>query len=148
VEKTHHSTLLIFTPEITPRVEFTFELIFKTILGIDLIFTKNSDEFLQSDLPKINYSQTNLSSGLFLKANDLLFQKNISNQETDVVEYQEMKLFFPTSGDSFLPFDPFAIISTIGFWCRPRRTRIFSESVKRSCSSVLSDRYSSYLETR
>lgn len=106
----NHSSLLIFAPEITPRVEYTFELIFRTILGIDLVFTTNLGEFLQSALPKINYSQTNLSSGLFLKAHSLLFQKTISVQEIEVVEYQQMQLFFPTSGDSFLPFDPFACV--------------------------------------
>jgi hypothetical protein len=124
VEKTHLSTLLIFTPEITPRVEFTFELIFKTILGIDLIFTKNSDEFLQSDLPKINYSQTNISSGLSLKAHSLLFEKNIAVQEIETVEYKQMKLFFPTSEDSFLPFDPFAC----AFYLVSRYEEYISES--------------------
>ncbi|MDO8929619.1 MAG: polysaccharide deacetylase family protein, partial [Bacteroidota bacterium] len=89
-------------------VEYSFGLIFKTILGIELIFTTNQDEFLQSDLPKINYSQTNLSSGSFLKAHSLLFEKNIAVQEIETVEYKQMQLFFPTSKDSFLPFDPFA----------------------------------------
>lgn len=108
MEKAQHTKLLIYSPEISPRVEYTFELIFKTILGTSLIFTTHPEEFLQSALPKINYSQTNLSSGLFLKAHSILFQKTISVQEIDVVEYQQMKLFFETSGDSFLPFDPFA----------------------------------------
>lgn len=100
--------LLIFAPEITPRVVYTFELIFKTILGTDLIFSSNPEEYRQSALPKINYSPTNLSSGLFLKAHSILFDKNITVQEIEIVEHQQMQLFFPTSGDSFLPFDPFA----------------------------------------
>ena len=108
MEKAQHSTLLIFAPEITPRVEYTFGLIFQTILGIELIYTNSPDEFVQSVQPKINYSQTNLSSGLFLKAHSLLFQKTITDQEIEIVEYQQMQLFFPTSKDSFFPFDPFA----------------------------------------
>lgn len=108
MEKIHHSTILIFVPEITPRIEYSFGLIFKTILGTELSFTTNTAEFLQSDLPKINYSQTNIFSGLFLKANDLLFQKSIFYREIETVEYKQMLLFFPTSEDSFLPFDPFA----------------------------------------
>ncbi len=124
MEKIHHSTILIFVPEITPRVEYTFDIIFKTILGTELIFTTNTDEFLQSDLPKINYSQTNFSSGLFLKANDLLFQKSIFDQELELVEYQQMQLFFPTSGDSFLPFDPFAC----AFYLVTRYEEYLSES--------------------
>lgn len=124
VEKIHHSTLLIFVPEITPRIEYSFGLIFKTILGTGMSFTTNTDEFLQSDLPKINYSQTNFFSGLFLKAHSLLFSKTINVQEIETVEYQQMQLFFPTSGDSFLPFDPFAC----AFYLVTRYEEYLSES--------------------
>jgi len=103
-----HQKVLIFVPEINPRIEYTFGFIFQTILGVDIIFTSNQSEFLQSKFPKINYSETNLSSGLFLKAHSLLFEKSISDQEIDMIEYNHYQLFFPSSDDSFLPFDPFA----------------------------------------
>jgi hypothetical protein len=108
VENTTHTQLLIFTPEITPRIEYSFGFIFQTILGSELIFSSNPEEFRQSTLPKINYSPVNLFSGLFLKAHSILFEKTISAQEIEIVEYQQLQLFFPTSTDSFLPFDPFA----------------------------------------
>ena len=63
---------------------------------------------MQSNLPKINFSQTNFSSGLFLKAHPILFDMNIDEQEIKEIEYNRLRLFFPTSDDSFLPFDPFA----------------------------------------
>jgi len=103
-----HSTVLVFVPEITPRVEFTFEFIFRSILGAKIVYTTKQNEFIESNLPKISYSPVVLSSGLFLKAHSILFEKNISAQEIEIVEYQQMHLFFPTSADSFLPFDPFA----------------------------------------
>jgi len=96
-------------PEITPRIEYSFDLIFRNILGIDLVFSTNPEEYKQSELPKINYSQTNFSSGLFLKAHPILFEKSIDVQEIETIEYQQMQLFFPASTDSFLPFDPFAM---------------------------------------
>ena len=96
-------------PEITPRIEYSFDLIFRNILGIDLVFSTNPEEYKQSALPKINYSQTNFSSGLFLKAHPILFEKNIVVQEIDTIEYLNMQLFFSTSNDSFLSFDPFAM---------------------------------------
>ncbi len=108
MEKAQHPKLLIFAPEITPRVEFIFKFIFQTILGIEPVFTSNQSEFLQSGLPKINYSPTNLSSGLFLRSHSLLFEKSILTQEITEVEYLGNRLFFPSSDDSFLPFDPFA----------------------------------------
>jgi len=109
VEKAQHTKILIFVPEITPRVEYTLGLIFQDILGIELIFSTNVDEFQQSALPKINYSPANFSSGLFLKAHPILFEKSIDVQQIETVEYLQMLLFFPTSDDSFLPFDPFAM---------------------------------------
>ena len=120
----HYSTLLIYSPLLTPRVEYSFDLIFKTILGIELIYTTNSEEFLQSALPKINYSPINLNSGLFLKSHSLLFEKTISVFEIEVVSYQEMELFFPTSEDSFLPFDLFAC----SFYIVTRYEEYLSES--------------------
>jgi len=108
VENTNYIKLLIFAPEITARIEYTFEFIFKNILGVDLVFSSNQEEFQKSELPKINYSANNLLSGLFLKAHSILFDKNIPAQEIEIVEYQQLQLFFPTSNDSFLPFDPFA----------------------------------------
>jgi hypothetical protein len=109
VKNTQHTKLLIFAPEITTRLEYTFGLIFQDILGTELIFSTNADEFQQSVLPKVNYSGSSFSSGLFLKAHPLLFEKNIGAQPIETVEYLQMRLFFPTSGDSFLPFDPFAM---------------------------------------
>ena len=108
MEKTYHSTLLIYCPTVTPRVEYTFNLIFKTILGVELIYISNQEEYKQSALPKINYSNTSLDSGLFMKAHGLLGEKTIVDHEIEIVEYQNMQLFFPSSADSVLPFDPFA----------------------------------------
>lgn len=75
---------------------------------MDINFTINQKDFLQSDLPKINYSQTNISSGLFLKAHSILFEKSIAEQQITEIEYQQIRFFFPSSNDSFLPFDPMA----------------------------------------
>jgi hypothetical protein len=108
VENQPTSKILVFAPEITPRVAYSFRFIFQTILGNELTFTSNPEEFKQSTLPRINYSSTNFSSGLFLNAHPLLFEKNIVDQEIKTVEFHQLKLLFPTSVDSFLPFDPFA----------------------------------------
>ncbi len=110
MEKTPDNTLLIYVPEITPRIKFTFEFIFQTILGVGVVFTSDSNEFVQSGLPKINYSPASFSSGLFLKAQPILFEKNLFEREIAEVDYLGNRLFFPTSIDSFLPFDPFACV--------------------------------------
>jgi len=124
VEKTYNSTLLIYCPSVTPRVEYSFNLIFKTILGVKLIYLSNKEEFFKSTLPKINYSNTNLNDGLFLKANPLLTEKTINAHEIEIVDYQDMQLFFPSSADSILPFDPFAC----AFYIVSRYEEYLSES--------------------
>lgn len=108
MEKTVKPSLLIYSPVITPRVEYAFDLIFHTILGIEVSYTIREQEYLKSTLPRINYSKTNLDSGLFLKSHSLLTEKTITVHEIEIVEYRDMQLFFPSSPDSFLPFDPFA----------------------------------------
>ncbi len=121
---THLSTILIFTPEITPRIEYTFEFIFQSILGVEVAFTSDKKEFLKADLPKINYSSTNISSGLFLKVQSILFENSITEQQISEIEYLHLRLFFPSSSDSFLPFDPFACT----FYLLTRYEEYLSES--------------------
>jgi hypothetical protein len=107
-ETTENSTILIFVPEATSRMEYIFEFIFGNILGVEYRFTTQNKEFQESELPKINYSGTSLSSGLFMKAHAILFEKDLEKQEIQEVRFQDDRLFFPSSEDSFLPFDPFA----------------------------------------
>ena len=101
-------TVLIFVPENTPRIEFISEFIFQTILGIDVIYTSDSKVFIEYCFPKINNSSASLSSGLFLKAHSILFEKGFAKQDIVEMNYQGQQLFFPSSEDSFIPFDPFA----------------------------------------
>jgi len=100
--------ILVFVNQVTSRVEFTFEFIFQTILGVDVEFTTKEDDYIRSETPKLNYSSSNFSSGLFLKAHPILFEKSIDEQQIDEAKYNDLRLFFSTSDDSILPFDPFA----------------------------------------
>lgn len=124
VERIYNPTLLIYSPAITPRIEYAFDLIFHTILGIELTYTIKEEEYLKSTAPKINYSKTNLGSGLFLKSHALLTEKTITIHEIEIVEYRQMQVFFPSSPDSFLPFDPFAC----AFYVVSRYEEYLSES--------------------
>ncbi len=100
--------MLIFVPQLTPRVSYTFDFIFQTILGLSIDYTSDPEFFACSEKAKINYSSNNFSQALFLKANPILFENNIRIHELDEVTFQENRLLFKSSDDSFLPFDPFA----------------------------------------
>ncbi|MBL7967702.1 MAG: polysaccharide deacetylase family protein [Prolixibacteraceae bacterium] len=108
MEKEEHIQLIVLVPEVTPRVEYIFNFLFTTILGTKIRLTSKQSEFEQSTLPLLNYTRQKLSKGLFLFPHSLLFEKKVQKQNTEIVEFQEMKLLFTSSDDSFLPFDPFA----------------------------------------
>ncbi len=100
--------ILIYSEEISPRLEYISKLIFEDILGVKVSFTSNSAEFLKSSSPKINYSFEKFGDELYLKANKFLFRRALYYPEFNSVWHNGEKYFFETSKDSFLPFDPFA----------------------------------------
>jgi hypothetical protein len=59
--------ILIYSEDISPRIEFVTRLIFTKIHRVEVSFTTNKAEFLYSELPKINYSQTKFNDEIYLK---------------------------------------------------------------------------------
>lgn len=108
MENLTENNLLIFINEVNSRAEYIFSFIFKSILGVNYSFTVDKQEFLDSVLPKINYSGKNDLDGLFLNAHQILFETGIRFQDIDEIEFQNHKFCFRTDNQSFLPFDPFA----------------------------------------
>lgn len=102
--------LLIYTPKITPRLNYIFDFVFNELLGLSYSFTDDFNEFLNSSSIKIQYSQTYVpvSNSLFLKAAPLLFELDIKAQNIEVFEWHDTKAFFKTDSHSFIPFDIFA----------------------------------------
>ncbi len=100
--------ILIYTEEITSRFEFITRLIFIKILRVEVSFTTNKVEFLYSESPKINYSQTKFEDEIYLKPHGLLSQNNLVKFDVRPFEYNNSTVFFESSPDSVFPFDPFA----------------------------------------
>lgn len=100
--------ILFYSEKITPRVEYIAKLYFEQILKVKVLFTSEPGNFLNSDLPKINYSEKLSAGGIYLKPHSLLFETEIKKQKIDQVEYKGQNLFFGSSSDSFVPFDLFA----------------------------------------
>lgn len=102
------TNLLVYIHEVNSRAEYIFSFIFDTILGIKYKFTIDNQEFIKSELPKINYSEKNNLPGLYLKPHPLLFEKGIRHQLLEEVEFRNQKFCFETDKESFMSFDPFA----------------------------------------
>ena len=100
--------LVVFTQEITNRLQYIFRFLFEQILEVPVKFTDDLHEFNGCTLPKINYSLLPLDCSLEIHPHPILFQRDINFQSLESVPYGEEVYFFESSADSFLPFDPFA----------------------------------------
>jgi hypothetical protein len=100
--------ILIYSEDISPRIEFVTRLIFTKIHRVEVSFTTNKAEFLYSELPKINYSQTKFNDEIYLKPHGLLTQSTLAKVVIKPFEYNNSTVFFESSPDSVFPFDPFA----------------------------------------
>ncbi len=102
------SMLLVYTPNITNRVRYTFNLVLKELLAISYEFTIEKDEFVQFNGPKLNYSEQPFGEEFFIYAHSLLSQKGVKKQEILIIDFEATKAFFATNSHSSLPFDIFA----------------------------------------
>ncbi len=100
--------ILIYTSSSTPRLLYTFNFIFKEILGIKYQLTHQPDEFKKSDLPKFSYSESPVGDEFFFFSTKLLFEKGIHAQDISVFDWENSKAFFATHPKYDFPFDPFA----------------------------------------
>jgi hypothetical protein len=70
--------ILVFSPKITPRLEYTTGLIFRDILGTEIKLTSDPDLFIRSEEPKINYSDSQIMArGVREKREDKLHNELI-----------------------------------------------------------------------
>ncbi|MCK0125414.1 polysaccharide deacetylase family protein [Gelidibacter sp. F2691] len=100
--------LLVYTPKITPRLTYAFKHISLRILNVPVSFTTTVEEFIAHDSMKISYAKQPLSSELFVRSHELLFEQGISDLDINVQDWGATKCFFSTSDKSSLPFDIFA----------------------------------------
>lgn len=100
--------ILVYSEKTTARFRYIARLMLQNLLGLELRFTNDVDEYLQSTLPKINYSKNPLQSGVYIQSANLLFETDIFQQDFQVSEYKDEKVFFLSGKLSSLPFDPFA----------------------------------------
>ncbi len=102
-------SLLIFSNKEAPRLSYILNLLFNELAGISYNLTCDRKEFNNFKGPKINYSidQVNDKS-VWIIPHALLFEDSIREQELDIREWDNIKIFFLTSGKCDLPFDIFA----------------------------------------
>lgn len=100
--------ILVYSENITNRLRYTFKQIFKEILGLDVKFTKEKDEFQQYIGAKLSYASQPVGDELFFQARRLLFEKGVQDQEIAGGKFEGHPCFFEVGERSEFPFDPFA----------------------------------------
>jgi hypothetical protein len=100
--------MLIYVKSISSRLQYTFNLFLRDLVGVDFELTTNVEKFIFNTGPKINYSTQPFGEELFFYATDLLFEKKIKSQDLSVFDWNETKAFFATHPKYVIPFDPFA----------------------------------------
>ena len=86
--------MLIYTPKITSRIQYSFQLIFGTVWNSKYEITDDIDYFLSYSDIKLNYSNKRLANECFLKSYGLLSEKGISDQEIIFEKWNELPTFF------------------------------------------------------
>jgi hypothetical protein len=97
--------LLIYTHPITCRVQYTFNLIFKTILGIDFEITSDLEKFKQHNGAKISYTKNPIADEIFFSSEDLLFETEVKNVSQLPIDKFVLSFFLATRYEEYLSFE-------------------------------------------
>ncbi len=102
---------IIYTPKITPRIEYAMKVIFGVILGLEYVLTANESEYQQSTLFRINYGEESLSEEeVLLPLSGLLSEEGIREPAPEVVKNGAIPYFFATKNKGVFPFDLPALV--------------------------------------
>lgn len=100
--------LLIYTHKITPRLTYVCKHFFTRILNIKTSFTTKVEEFIAHDSLKLSYTKKPLSSEIFIKSTDLLFEQGVNDIDLTMGKWNGLPSFFQTTDKASVPFDIFA----------------------------------------
>ncbi len=98
----------VYCSQITPRVSYTFNLIFNRILGVEVSGISDQDEFGEVRGPKFVYGDDTDAGMLVLKPFGLLSAEGIEEPSLSVEAYEGVPCFFMVESPSAMPFDLFS----------------------------------------
>jgi len=100
--------LLIFSQQITPRLDFIFKHVCTRILELEIGFTSVIEEFIAHQGPKLSYAKQPMGNEMFVQSYGLLEQSGVEDLEVLVKPWNETFCFFQVGEKSDLPFDIFS----------------------------------------
>lgn len=102
-------TFIIYSEQVTKRLDFTCRFIFNHVLKINYVLTSGKNEFNSSSFYKINYSQELIDNAFHCVPGGLLSQSSITNEKPGIKIKNGLIYFYETKeGD--LHFDVFSAV--------------------------------------
>jgi len=108
IGNTEGKGLLVFSHKITSRLSYSFKLIFKRILRMEVFFTSDIEEFTKHTGAKISYTKQPISDEIFFRSSPLLFEQGFRDFEFKVHDWEGVPAFFTVGEKSAVPYDIFA----------------------------------------
>ncbi|HPS71331.1 MAG TPA: polysaccharide deacetylase family protein [Bacteroidales bacterium] len=102
--------MLVYVPQITPRVRFTLDVILGRLLNISYDITTDLSVFESCQTEKLAYAPVPIDKEckIWIEAHPLLFEESFHQQQIIPTPWNGIQLFFPTSNGAF-PIDIFAV---------------------------------------
>ena len=98
--------LLIHTHRITNRIQYTFNVILKSVLGIEFEITTDAGTFDKFDGAKISYTEKPVGKELFFQSSNLLFETGIKATTPDLKDVFALTFYTITRYEEYLAFTP------------------------------------------
>jgi hypothetical protein len=98
----------IYSPSVTPRIQYIFKWVCHSFLGAEPVFHTHIDEFSMQDGIKINYSTGPIHGSIWIIPYGLLQETGVRNFTPFQLENENFKAIFPVKSGASLPFDPFS----------------------------------------
>lgn len=104
--------LIVFSNNHSSRLQYTLDLVFKELLGLEYQLVSDQEFYKNSKDAKINYSIERVDNQeVFIPSTNLLFEKKIELQQIEIFHFKNLEAFFKVEIErTDFPFDLFALV--------------------------------------
>ncbi len=100
--------IFIYSPHITPRLEYVVEHLFENVLGVEFVLSSDRKAFFGHSGTCINYSTNSMGRGIWIKPHGLLEKRGVMGPLSfEEGQWEDLYCFFANDGYQ-VPFDIFS----------------------------------------
>ena len=86
--------ILLYSNQVSNRFFYTVSLALNEILGLDVIFTQSKDIFINSNIPKVNFSDNPFDNNeIYYKPHPLIFESKINSYAFNTETFGNLDVF-------------------------------------------------------